>query len=418
MRAGVEVPAHHRFSGGRNTMPKQTHKYKRLSSRNIGYYWLCGKRIYLPGLYNSPESLQAYHLAMAELNEAKADDVAVKKNEIITATRKVNQISILELVTAFLKWGETYYVKNGKPTGENSNIYYGTKILVETFGHLNVKKFTQQELKIVRDKLVESGVCRGVVNQRLGIIKRTFSWGVGEGLIDPELHLRLTYVKNLHKGRSIAKDHKKRKPANPADVDAILSYIPLLVADMVRIQRSIGCRPGEIWGMTWDQIDTSDDIWIYKPSHKTEHHEIDKWLPLNKTCQAVLEKYKDTPPDAIIFTPKRTVREQAELKAKKRKTRIQPSQVKRKQYKQVRKESLVGDMYNRHSYRNAIQRACKRAGVPYFFPYQLRHRSDDGVLTKDEVRILYGHTKQSMTDVYTHEHIETLKSIARKLEGK
>ena len=67
--------------------------------------------MYLPGLYNSPESLQAYHNAMAELNEVKANGVTVINKDKITATRKVNQISILELVTGFLKWAETYYVK-------------------------------------------------------------------------------------------------------------------------------------------------------------------------------------------------------------------------------------------------------------------------------------------------------------------
>ena len=140
-------------------MSKQTHKYCRLSSRNIGFYWRDGKCVYLPGLYNSPESLQAYHQAMAEINEAKANDVAVIRPEI-TATRKPNHLSVLELVVAFLKWGETHYVKNGKPTGSNEDYHLASKPLVEKYGHIQVGKFTQRELIAIRNSMNDNGLSR------------------------------------------------------------------------------------------------------------------------------------------------------------------------------------------------------------------------------------------------------------------
>ena len=188
--------------------------------------------------------------------------------------------------------------------------------------------------------------------------------------------------------------------------------------------------------MTWSQIDCSDDIWVYfVDSHKTKHHGKVRIVPLNKSCQSFLERYRDTPPDDIIFSPKRTMREKAERQARERKTRVQPSQLRRKVYKQVRGENLVNESYSKYSYRTCVQRGVERYNkaeekaakeenrtpvlLPMWTPYQLRHTNAShvaNVLSIEEARKLLGHSNAAVTQLYVHENVQTLKEIARKME--
>ena len=408
-------------------MPKQTHKYCRLTNRNIGFFWKDGKRVYLPGLYNSPESLAAYHNAMAEINEAKANEVSDKKKSNISVPIQTNaKLTVAELVAMFLEWGKSHYVKNGKPTGANDQYYHASIELVKEYGHYVVTSFTQRELIALRNSMNVGGLLsRKTINDRLTRIKRIFNWGVSEGHYGCEIAKNLEYVETIRKGCTVLPERPKRKPVADSIVEATLPHLPPLVADMVAIQRFSGMRPSEVFSMTWEQIDTSDDIWIYTPSHKTEHHDIDRFVPLNEKCQDIMAKYRNTAPDQIIFSPKRTMRERAAFLAEKRSKgknkKIQPSQIKRKMYKQVRGENLVNDTYTRHSYKNAIQRACKRAGVDNWTPYQLRHSSATEVankLSKEDAKIILGHTDLRTTENYVHEEAEKVKAVARKLGQK
>ena len=45
---------------------KRMPKYCKQSSRDLGFYYLNGKKVYLPGNYNSVLSLVAYHCAMID----------------------------------------------------------------------------------------------------------------------------------------------------------------------------------------------------------------------------------------------------------------------------------------------------------------------------------------------------------------
>jgi len=324
-------------------MPKLTNsklpKYLRVASRNRGFYWKDGKRVYLPGLYNSPESLKAYKEQMDLIFEERLSE----KTEPQTITLKTNQLTVAELVAAFLKWGETYYVKNGKPTGTNEDHELASRPLVELYGNFKVDKITQLELIAIQEFLVTKGLSRKHLNARIGRIKRIFNWGTGRGIISHDVAGRLKFVENLKKGRTKAREAPKPKPVADSVVEATLPHLSPVVADMVQIHRVIGSRPDEVCSMTWNQIDNSDDIWIYCPGHKMDYRDILKALPLGKKCQAILERYKDTPPDQIIFSPKRTMRERAEKLAEKRAVgknkKIQPSQIERKKYKQVRGEN-------------------------------------------------------------------------------
>ena len=396
--------------------PSKLPKYCRVPQKNIACYWKDGKRVYLPGAFNSPESKEAYDAEMASLLSQRADELIDKKRP---ATKTSNNLTVLELVVKFLEWGETHYVKNGKPTGTNKDFVKSSKVLVKLYGDLSVKKFAQKEMIHVQDYLVDQGLSRRTVNDYIRRQKRIFNWGVSRGIIDHTIADRLKYVEALRKGKTKAPDHPRRKTVPDHLVEATMPHLPPVVRDMLQIHCATGMRPSNIFSMTWSQIDTSDDVWIYTPSHKTEHHDIELFVPLNAKCRSILARYMDTPKDAIIFNQRRTIRERVSERKAKRKTKITPSQEKRAKYQQVRREYLANEEYTRYSYRKAVVDACERAGIEKWTPYRLRHNFATQVASeygKEAAQLLLGHTSSKTTEIYIHENIEKLKELTRKID--
>ena len=188
-------------------MPKLTNsklpKYCRLSGRNIAFFWKDGKRVYLPGKFGSPESKEAYNKEMALILAERVEEKTEQKKPI---RKRTDKITVLEMVAEFLVWGETYYVRNGEPTGTLDDFILASKPLVEQYGELQVEKFVQMDLIEIQDFLVKSGISRGHINQRIKNIKRIFNWAAGRGLISHNVAGRWHCCLNIKKTR------KKRNP--------------------------------------------------------------------------------------------------------------------------------------------------------------------------------------------------------------
>lgn len=89
-----------------NAVSTRVPKYRRHKAKGLAVVTLGGRDHYL-GKYGSDESREAYRRLIAEwmLGGGKhlVDPVAV---------------SVAEVLVAYLKFAEVYYVKNGKPTNE------------------------------------------------------------------------------------------------------------------------------------------------------------------------------------------------------------------------------------------------------------------------------------------------------------
>ena len=62
-----------------------------------------------------------------------------------------------------------------------------------------------------------------------------------------------------------------------------------------------------------------------------------------------------------------------------------------------------GEKYTQDSYRRAIARACKRAKVDQWYPYQLRHLNLTEVrdaLSAEHAQAIGGHSRIDMTNTY------------------
>lgn len=87
-------------------------------------------------------------------------------------------------------------------------------------------------------------------------------------------------------------------------------------------------RPGEARLMKLEDIDRSDDLWVYRPSeHKLEHKGIERVIYIRPEGQKLLTPYLEMEPCRYLF------------------------------------EARPGKQYTKDSYCRAVTRACKRAKI-------------------------------------------------------
>ncbi|MFO0948103.1 MAG: hypothetical protein U1D30_19645 [Planctomycetota bacterium] len=246
-------------------MPRTTHNYRHHKASGLGFVELAGKRIYL-GKYGTPESMSEYQRVLAEW---KATGTAERQK-----AEDAGDITINELMLAYLRHADTYYVKNGKPTGTAAFLRIALRPLHQMFGETVAKEFGPLKLQAVRDKMIEAGNARSFINDAVSRMRQMFRWGVAQEMLPVDTYTRLATVRGLAKGRSKARETEPVAPVPLEDVEAVLPFLSPTLADMVRLQLLTGARPGEICSLRpCDVTYGTDGVWVYRPGeHKTQHH--------------------------------------------------------------------------------------------------------------------------------------------------
>ena len=175
-------------------------------------------------------------------------------------------MTIAQAIYRYRAFAKTYYVKDGKPTQELTDMRYALQPVRKLYGSLPAREFGPLALKAVRQHMIASGLCRGVINNRVNRIKRFFRWAVSEELLPPSVYEGVRTVGGLRFGRTEARETEPVKPVPDAWVEAVLPYMSRQVAAMVNVQRLTGMRPCEVVIMRACDIDMSGDIWIYDVS--------------------------------------------------------------------------------------------------------------------------------------------------------
>src|SRR5271157_4161228 len=243
-----------------STSALRTPAYRHHKPSNQAVVTLDGRDIYL-GRYGSPQSRAEFDRLLAEwLANGRRLPVPVVGSDL----------TVNELVLAYLGHADTYYVKNGKLTVEPGNIRLAVRPLRRLYGHTQAREFGPVALKAVRAAMVEGDICRSEINRRIGRIVRIFKWAVSEELVPPSVHQALQTVPGLRRGRADVRESEPVKPVADLFVDAIKPYVSHQVWAMVELQRLSGMRPGEVCMMRSCDLDTSSRVWTYTPeSHKT-----------------------------------------------------------------------------------------------------------------------------------------------------
>jgi integrase len=365
---------------------------------------LDGRDLYL-GKHGSPESRAEYDRLVSEW-------LANGRRLPRAGGAAGTDLTVTELVVAYVKFADGYYVKNGRPTKEAGNIRLALRPLRRLYGPTPAREFGPLALKAVRGEMVRSGLCRTEVNKRVRHVTRCFRWAVAEELVPPSVHHGLKAVSGLRRGRTEARESEPVRPVPDAFVEAIRPQVSRQVWALIELQRLTGMRPGEACLMRTADLDTSGRVWVYTPAeHKTEHHGKERTVYLGPRAQAVVKPWLRTDLTAYLFSPAEAMEEYRAGLRRARRTPMTPSQAARKRKRKPKK--APGPRYTTESYGRAIAAACKRAGVPHWHPHQIRHsaatwlRKEFGL---DVSRVILGHSSPVATEVYAE--VDREKALA------
>jgi integrase len=323
-------------------------------------------------------------------------------------------MSVNELLVRFMEWAATHYRHaDGRPTGELKDHRYSLQPVKDLYGTTAAAAFGPLALKAVRQKMLDADLCRGVVNQRVGRIKRVFKWAVAEQLVPHATYAALATVAGLARGRTTARETELVGPVPVAFVDAVRPHVNRHVGAMIDLRRLTGMRPGEVVIMRAVDIDTTGDVWLYKPHHhKLAYRNRPRLVAVGPQARAVIKSFLVPDVSAFLFSPRRAREERYAALRASRKTKVQPSQACRAKRRPAKQP---GERYTGESYHRAVANACRKAGVPAWHPNQLRH------LHATEVRKMFGleaaqcvlgHAKADVTQVYAERDLTLAVRVA------
>jgi integrase len=406
---------------------KRPPKLSRHKASGQAYVTWQYQRIYL-GEYGSKEASANYARFLTSLVDLDSAEPDPKPD-----APKVGWVTVTELCAAYRQFAQGYYQRDGAPTVQYTKVKQRIRILIDHSGKLPVNEFSAKRLKTIQAALVDQGLSRVGVNERIDGIRRIFRWGESEDLVPKGTEHNLKTVQGVAQGRTKAREMPPVLPVDDATVDGTLPFCPPVVADLIRFQRYTGCRPGEACIVRPCDIDRSGAVWVYTPStHKTAYRGRSRTIFVGPRAQEVLRPYLLRPADAYCFQPaeseKRRREEVHEL-------RVTPLSCGNTPGSNLAKHPArpAGDHYVKDSYARAIARAVRKANkdrrekaedgeevvlLESWSPNRLRHTAATEIRHKfglEAAQVALGHAKANITETYAERDAELARTVAMKI---
>jgi len=382
------------------------------------------------GPYGSDQSHELYERTIAEWR-AKRQSQVNGTSHAISSGRPTGNLTVEQVLGLYWRFAKGHYVKDGVPTGELENVKHALRPVRKMYASLPVRDFGPLCLKALQRRMIEDGLCRSVINSRIGKIKRVFRWAVSEQLCSPVVLQGLQAVMGLQRGRT---DARESRPVEPVDDDTVAATLPLLspvVRDMVEIQHLTGCRPGEVCNLRPCDVDRSGPVWVYRPgSHKMQHRGRQRSIFIGPRAQKILQPYLLRDADSYCFSPADSQQRRHREMRENRRSKVQPSQRDRSK---SRPQLKPGTRYLKDAYARAIRRACDRAFAPpdsldkderakwrkehRWSPNRLRHAAATTIRQQfglEAAQVVLGHSRADVTQVYA----ERDNSLAARIMGQ
>jgi len=237
---------------------------------------------------------------------------------------------------------------------------------------------------------------RSTVNDTIGRIRQMFRWAVARELVGPDRLEALRALEPLHPGQTKAIERPPVPAVPDAVFEATLPHLSPVLADLLRVARLTGTRPGEICRITARDIDMTGRVWIYTPArHKNQWRGHDRQIAIGPRAQAILRKYlADRPITATMFSPRDAIATRGR-----------------------RASRIVRNAYDNDSLRRAVTRACADHGIPHWSPNQLRHARLEEVRAAfglDAAQAVGGHKHARVTEIYAKAKHEKAAKAALK----
>jgi integrase len=367
------------------------------------------------GPWDSPESRAEYRRILAEL------DTNQGRSPTQAPAHAPAGLSVNEIILAFWRHAEQHYrASDGTPTGEADNYREALRPLRQLYGHTSAADFGPLALRAVREAMVIAGLSRGVVNARVNRVRRVFKWAASFEMVPAPVYEALRTVAGLQAGRTEAREGAGVKPVPVAHVNVTLPFLPVPVAAMIRLQLLTGMRVGEVMVMRAIDLNTTGPVWTYTPAkHKNQHRGMVRVIYLGPQAQDIIKPFLTTDLHAYLFSPRAaTAARNARARAA-RKTPLYPSHVAHQARKRkVKPKRAPGARYRRHSYRQSVRRACKKAGVPAWNPLQLRHTAATAIRARyglEAAKAILGHTRVETSQIYAERDLSKAQEIMREI---
>jgi integrase len=389
--------------------PLKLPKYRHYRPKNLGVVRIDGRDFYL-GAYNSAASWEKYRRLVAEwLTARRVDPTATPAR-----APEPPPLTVDEVVLAFWRHAEKYYrTPEGQPSAELDNVRDALRPLRRVYGQTPAREFGPLALRAVRTEMVRAGLARTTVNARVNRVRRVFKWAASVELIPASVVEKLRTVEGLKRGRSEARDVEDVVPVPVEHVEATLPHLPPAVAAMVRLQLLTGCRAGEVMAMRGCYLTPGEPTWEYRPSHhKTAWRGKDRVIPLGPRAVAALKPLLRPDPTAFLFSPRETVTGHHAGRTAARRSRPTPSELEKR--RRTKGGQGHAPRYNRRTYRQAVIRACDRAGVPRWSPLQLRHTAATAIRARyglEAAQAVLGHAKPDTTLIYAESDAAKVRKI-------
>lgn len=239
-------------------------------------------RVYYLGPFGSPESRREYDRLIAEY---------LASGRQVSYGIPTEQLVISQCLADYLTGAKTYY--GTAANSEYPKIVYAMRVVRALYATLPAADFGSMQYKACREKFASEPVVRTppkkkakskpstaprlrtrqYVNSQVKRILRFFKWLAAEGKIPAANFESMKLIAGLKAGKCKLPEAKRVLPVDDAVVVATIPHLPPIVADMVRFQRLVGCRPSEVCGLKPCQVDRSKEVWeAHLDEHKTAHH--------------------------------------------------------------------------------------------------------------------------------------------------
>ena len=388
-------------------LSNQTPKYRKHRASGQAVVTLDGRDFYL-GPHGTRASRREYDRLIGEWMQ----------NGRCLPTQETTDLTITQLAASYWKFAKGHYQKNGRCTRVTPGIKIALRFLRQLYGDTQAADFGPLALKTVRQAMVEAGQSRRYVNDNVDRIRRMFKWAVAEELVPASVPQALSMVPGLRRGRTEARETAPVLPVDVETVEAILPHLSLVVADMVRLHRLTGARPAEVCIVRPCDVDTTGDVWLYRPeSHKTEHHGRERVIFLGPQAQDVLRPYLLRPSEAYCFSPEESERKRR-AEATEARTTPEGQGNRPGTNRKRRPKRTAGERYDTNSYRRAIHRACDKVGIERWSPNRLRHSAATEIRRQfglEAAQTVLGHASADVTQVYAERDHEKAAEIMRAI---
>jgi integrase len=325
----------------------------------------------------------------------------------------VGELTMTGLIADFLESADS-------PRTKHRSRYTGLLKLFGDYQTVAVKDFGPREFRVwvawvcslertVAARGVESRFNRTMVRALMVAVRRVIRWGVSTERVKAD-HLDALKTVPPPK-RGIVRPPRVPTAADPAAVRAVLPHLSPPTRALVELLALTGARPSELLRMRAGEVLRSGKvmvtgvgqvdldalgIWVYSPvEHKTADSGAARWLVFAGRAKKVLGPWlKGKGPEAFAFDPR-------------------AADTRRGRSGYVR---APGAGYAERSLYQAVERACRRAGVDTFTPYQLRRLAAveiDAAFGREGAAATLGHATISTTAIYTGRNFDLAVRVAK-----